>query len=115
MADDLQDLYDEYEKNTRPYDYGDVAVKKIEDEYLGVMNAEAERKKEVAALNEKLKRLERKLASIKNIKNPRSPDANLKINARRQLCRGQIEKVKDRLHELSIEGEAANVKIPPPT
>lgn len=107
VDDMFKEIEDEYTE--KPYSYAEEVMKNIEQEYRQPQMVLSEREKEKADLNLKIGSLKRRLHQLKNVKNPRKTAINQTMSERRKLVKDEIERAKDRLHQIDMEEKGSEV------
>lgn len=90
-------------------DYGQKVLESIEAEYKGMPDVASERAAEKVKLEAKLKNLQKSLKKVKNVKNHKMKAANAKNHELRVKIKDEIESIKDRLYDISLEEKGAGV------
>src|SRR4029079_18438185 len=112
--DEITSIFDETRSTEKEiveeeYDYGQRIINEIENDYKGLGSAKEEREKEKKDITEKIKTLKNKLRKMKNVKNHRLTKINKDISTKRKGIKGEIEKLKDRLHDIAEEEKGSAV------
>lgn len=111
MDQEFEEMFEDLAKSRdeKPYDYAESIIAKIEDEYKNMPSVDVERKKEREGLIKKITELTKSLNKCKNVKNHRKTQINQTLAEKRKKIKTEIEKVKDALHQISVEEKGANV------
>lgn len=116
--EDLSNIFNAESENYLPeqevpndidYDYGQKVMAEIESEYRGLGSIKAEREKDRAKLNEKIRRLQHKLRTLKNVRNHRLININKDMASKRKAIKAEIERLKDLLYNIDEEENGASV------
>lgn len=103
---EFDEVYDDFEKlmkKEEPETFGDILVKKTEEEFMGLNKEDQDRKNEVLKINEEMKNLNKQLLKCKNVKNYRMIKVNEERAKQRKNIKKKIEICKLRLEEIKLE------------
>lgn len=107
FSDIFEDLQDQLVE--KPYDYAEEVMKSIESEYKAPQKALSERDQEKRDLSLKLGELKKKLNQTRNVRNPKKVAINQSLSEKRKGLKADIEKIKDRLHQIELEEKGSGV------